>query len=80
MADERHDQLLGLDLHGQRSRSEGIIGALPCELAGAKGLSEGPIEPKHSLKLERAAGIEPAWPAWKAGTLPLSYARNGQSS
>ena len=25
--------------------------------------------------LERAAGIEPAWPAWKAGTLPLSYAR-----
>jgi hypothetical protein len=26
-------------------------------------------------KEERAAGIEPAWPAWKAGTLPLSYAR-----
>src|SRR5580698_6710521 len=26
-------------------------------------------------KLERATGIEPAWPAWKAGTLPLSYAR-----
>jgi hypothetical protein len=25
--------------------------------------------------MERAAGIEPAWPAWKAGTLPLSYAR-----
>jgi hypothetical protein len=24
---------------------------------------------------ERATGIEPAWPAWKAGTLPLSYAR-----
>jgi hypothetical protein len=24
---------------------------------------------------KRAAGIEPAWPAWKAGTLPLSYAR-----
>ncbi len=21
------------------------------------------------------AGIEPAWPAWKAGTLPLSYTR-----
>ena len=28
--------------------------------------------------LERAAGIEPAWPAWKAGTLPLSYARLGE--
>ena len=25
--------------------------------------------------LERAMGIEPTWPAWKAGTLPLSYAR-----
>ena len=24
---------------------------------------------------ERATGIEPALPAWKAGTLPLSYAR-----
>src|SRR5947199_10253673 len=28
---------------------------------------------------ERATGIEPAWPAWKAGTLPLSYARVGVS-
>jgi hypothetical protein len=27
---------------------------------------------------ERATGIEPAWPAWKAGTLPLSYARAGK--
>jgi len=27
------------------------------------------------LSAERATGIEPAWPAWKAGTLPLSYAR-----
>ena len=26
-------------------------------------------------KLERATGIEPAWPVWKTGTLPLSYAR-----
>ena len=25
--------------------------------------------------MERAAGIEPAWPVWKTGTLPLSYAR-----
>src|SRR5688572_11252114 len=28
------------------------------------------------LNLERATGIEPAWPAWKAGTLPLSYTRD----
>ena len=26
-------------------------------------------------KKQRVAGIEPAWPAWKAGTLPLSYTR-----
>ena len=24
---------------------------------------------------ERVAGIEPAWPVWKTGTLPLSYTR-----
>ncbi len=26
-------------------------------------------------RLERVVGIEPTWPAWKAGTLPLSYTR-----
>lgn len=26
-------------------------------------------------KLERAAGIEPAWVAWKVSALPLSYTR-----
>src|SRR6058998_351181 len=25
--------------------------------------------------LERVMGIEPTWPAWKAGALPLSYTR-----
>ena len=25
--------------------------------------------------MERVTGIEPAQPAWKAGTLPLSYTR-----
>ncbi|GEM_PF-2485907 len=25
--------------------------------------------------IKRVAGIEPAWPAWKAGALPLSYTR-----
>ncbi len=29
---------------------------------------------------ERATGIEPALPAWKAGTLPLSYARKRKNS
>ena len=27
-------------------------------------------------ELERVMGIEPTWPAWKAGTLPLSYTRS----
>ena len=26
-------------------------------------------------EVERVEGIEPSWPAWKAGTLPLSYTR-----
>ena len=26
-------------------------------------------------RMERVTGIEPAWPAWKAGALPLSYTR-----
>jgi hypothetical protein len=25
--------------------------------------------------MERAMGIEPTWPAWRAGVLPLNYAR-----
>ena len=29
-------------------------------------------------RLERVTGIEPAQPAWKAGTLPLSYTRDGR--
>lgn len=29
---------------------------------------------------KRATGIEPAWPAWKAGTLPLSYARKADKA
>ncbi len=31
--------------------------------------------PRRFMKLERETGIEPARPAWKAGTLPLSYSR-----
>ena len=32
--------------------------------------------PSALLAMERATGIEPAYPAWEAGALPLSYARN----
>ena len=27
------------------------------------------------VDMERVTGIEPAWPAWKAGVLPLNYTR-----
>ena len=30
---------------------------------------------RKGFSLERVTGIEPAWPAWKAGALPLSYTR-----
>ena len=29
--------------------------------------------------MERVIGIEPTQPAWKAGTLPLSYTRMGEN-
>jgi hypothetical protein len=36
------------------------------------------VEARHTgkRKMERAMGIEPTSPAWKAGALPLCYARN----
>ena len=37
-------------------------------------MSSGRIDPSKRA-LERVTGIEPAQPAWKAGTLPLSYTR-----
>src|SRR3954452_20106985 len=39
-------------------------------------LSRLPARPSGlRLRVERVTGIEPAWPAWKAGALPLSYTR-----
>ncbi len=38
-------------------------------------MTEPQISRRFTYENERATGIEPAWPAWKAGTLPLSYAR-----
>ncbi len=31
-------------------------------------------------RLERVMGIEPTWPAWKAGALPLSYTRTERNT
>jgi len=36
--------------------------------------------PDLSKIVERVTGIEPAWPAWKAGALPLSYTRRCPTS
>ena len=38
-------------------------------------LSQLSYGPENYFKLERVKGIEPSQPAWKAGTLPLSYTR-----
>ena len=39
------------------------------------GARESNVRAKHEPIYERVTGIEPAWPAWKAGALPLSYTR-----
>ena len=35
-----------------------------------------PVATRAAVVLERVEGIEPSWPAWKAGTLPLCYTRD----
>ncbi len=43
---------------------------------GVQKFNSTPPVSKRNWRLERAKGIEPSRPAWKAGALPLSYARN----
>jgi hypothetical protein len=38
-------------------------------------LWEEPSRKARAKEMERVNGIEPSWPAWKAGALPLSYTR-----
>ena len=38
-----------------------------------------PVATRAAVVLERVEGIEPSWPAWKAGTLPLCYTRDKKS-
>ena len=56
----------------------------PAELARQEGLEpptyclEGSCSIQLSywrISMERVTGIEPAYPAWKAGVLPLNYTR-----
>jgi hypothetical protein len=37
----------------------------------------GCVRGANPTPLERVMGIEPTWPAWKAGVLPLNYTRGG---
>ena len=65
------------------SRSPGLVttSATPATSTTSAAAISHPIVLRVSVRsswsLERATGIEPAWPAWKAGALPLSYARAG---
>ena len=36
------------------------------------------IVPTVTKRMERVMGIEPTYPAWKAGVLPLNYTRTGR--
>ena len=38
-----------------------------------------PAELQARVQVERVMGIEPTYPAWKAGVLPLNYTRRGVS-
>ena len=53
----------------QRDRTE------PPQTVENKDDSRAVAEPVATRQVERVKGIEPSWPAWKAGTLPLSYTR-----
>ena len=82
IADKRADSLLisrinrsGSSLGGSKKRAT-TNNQYP--IGGSFRSIEIPSSPgacKDRDRAERATGIEPAWPAWKAGTLPLSYAR-----
>ncbi len=42
---------------------------------GPAGLPASRVTRSSGQLVERVTGIEPAWPAWKAGALPLRYTR-----
>ena len=48
---------------------------LPVQRATDPGVRPVDGGPSPQRPVERVTGIEPAWPAWKAGALPLSYTR-----
>jgi hypothetical protein len=64
--DKRQLTTVDIQLH----EGNGVVASLSTVLE--------PEQTSEALQLagpKRVAGIEPAWPAWKAGALPLSYTR-----
>ena len=53
------------DLEGARTCDPLLVRQVLSQLSYGPGI----------IKMERVKGIEPSQPAWKAGTLPLSYTR-----
>src|SRR3954454_1308148 len=52
---------------------KGFLRAIRGPFRTSPGGLTGPVDLRFYV--ERVTGIEPAWPAWKAGALPLSYTR-----
>ncbi len=68
---ERRDPFM---THGAENRGhDGVPTGLLGLLQSFSGRPDKPVDLR--LCVERVTGIEPAWPAWKAGALPLSYTR-----
>lgn len=45
------------------------------DLSAARKKQGKKVWPKEEPKIKRVMGIEPTYPAWKAGVLPLNYTR-----
>jgi hypothetical protein len=59
--------------HRGNEGARGGHGWAKCDVGVRRPVAVHPAE--LGLRGERVTGIEPAWPAWKAGALPLSYTR-----
>ena len=62
---------------GKKNGMELLTGLEPVTSSLPRRCSTTELQQRGSGKkrMERVMGIEPTWPAWKAGALPLSYTR-----
>src|SRR4051794_29239621 len=68
-----HVGALGVTNAAEIRRLERVKRAVRRLLPSFSRLPDRPVDLRFCV--ERVTGIEPAWPAWKAGALPLSYTR-----